>query len=138
MDPMENTQNNSNSYVQPTVEYRQNNGIIPPNMASADEDSGIKPEPALTPTAGIAGHIPGDDFPQFFHGQNSPPGAVVGVKDTPPPYRIIHILICSISTNMRSHKIIHTTFFIVIVSAIQSFTQIDITTYIYTVMAKNS
>ncbi len=39
---------------------------------------------------------------------------------------------------MRLHKIIHTTIFIVIFSAIHPFTQIEITTIIHIIMANNS
>jgi hypothetical protein len=50
----------------------------------------------------------------------------------------IHTLIIIISTNMRQNKIIHTTIFIFIVSAIQSFTRIEITTIIHIVIDNNS
>ena len=54
-----------------------------------------------------------------------------------------HVFTCilwsrSISTNMHQNKIIHTTIFIIIFSAIHSFTRIEITTHIHIVMAKNS
>ena len=48
----------------------------------------------------------------------------------------IHTLMCSIATIMRLNKIIHTTIFFVICSAIHSFIQIEITTIIHIVMAK--
>ncbi len=83
MDPMENKQINSNSYVQPTVKHHLQNGIIPPNMASTDDDNGIPPVPALPPIGGFDSQWYEDEAPRFFNGQNSPPGAVVGHKDNP-------------------------------------------------------
>ena len=53
-------------------------------MASADDDSGIPPVPALPPIGGTGGHLSGDEFPRFLLGQNSPQGAAAGVNDTPP------------------------------------------------------
>jgi hypothetical protein len=44
-----------------------------PNMASADDDSGIPPVPALPPICETGGHMSGDEFPRFFNGQNCPP-----------------------------------------------------------------
>ena len=83
MDPMENKQINGNSYVQPTVKHHLQNGIIPPNMASTDDDNGIPPVPALPPIGGFDSQWYEDEAPRFFNGQNSPPGAVVGHKDNP-------------------------------------------------------
>ena len=52
-------------------------------MASADDDNGIPPVPALPPIGGFDTQWYEDEAPQFFNGQNSPPGAVVGHKDIP-------------------------------------------------------
>ena len=57
-------------------------------MASADDDIGIPPMPALPPIGGIADLLSGDEFPGILLGQNSPPGAAAGVEDTPPIRRI--------------------------------------------------
>ena len=57
-------------------------------MASADDDTGIPPMPALPPIGGIADLLSGDEFPGILLGQNSPPGAAAGVEDTPPIRRI--------------------------------------------------
>ena len=53
-------------------------------MASADDDIGIPPMPALPPIGGTGGRISGDEFPGILLGQNSPPGAAAGVEDTTP------------------------------------------------------
>ena len=59
-------------------------------MASADDDIGIPPMPALPPIGGTGGRISGDEFPGILLGQNSPPGAAAGVEDTQ-PIRRIHV-----------------------------------------------
>jgi len=51
-------------------------------MASADDDIGIPPMPALPPIGGIADLLSGDEFPGILLGQNSPPGAAAGVVCT--------------------------------------------------------
>ena len=57
-------------------------------MASANDNHGIPPMPALPPIGGTDGHRYGDELPRFFLGQNCPPGAAARSEDTPPPYRI--------------------------------------------------
>jgi len=59
-----------------------------PNMASADDDSGIPLVPALPPIDGFDGQLPDDEFPTSFNGQSSPPGAAAGCKVAPPTHRI--------------------------------------------------
>jgi hypothetical protein len=83
MDLMENKRINSNSYVDPTQKSNRTMAKFHQNMASADDNSGIPPVPALPPMGETGGHMSKDEFPQIFLGQNSPPGAVAGRKDTP-------------------------------------------------------
>ena len=57
-------------------------------MASADDNEGIPPVPALPPMGGFASQMTGDEPPRFFIGQSSPPGAAAGTQNTPSPYHI--------------------------------------------------
>jgi hypothetical protein len=49
-------------------------------MASADDNNGIPPMPALPPIGGTDGHRYGDELPRFFLGQNWPPTAAATGK----------------------------------------------------------
>jgi hypothetical protein len=94
MDLMENKRINSNSYVHPTQNSNRTMAKFHQNMASADDNSGIPPVPALPPMGETGGHMSKDEFPTIFLGQNSPPGAVAGRKDTP---RMMMMAYCAVA-----------------------------------------
>jgi len=94
MDLMENKRINSNSYVHPTQNSNRTMAKFHQNMASADDNSGIPPVPALPPMGKTGGHMSKDEFPTIFLGQNSPPGAVAGRKDTP---RMMMMAYCAVA-----------------------------------------
>ena len=57
-------------------------------MASADDNDGIPPVPALPPMGGFANQMTGDEPPRFFIGQSGSPGAAAASQNTPSPYHI--------------------------------------------------
>jgi hypothetical protein len=59
-----------------------------PTMASAGDNEGIPPMPALPPMGGFASHLSGHELPRFFIGQSSSQGAAAGTQNTPSPYHI--------------------------------------------------
>jgi hypothetical protein len=59
-----------------------------PTMASADDNEGIPPMPALPPMGGFASQMTGDEPPRFFIGQSGSPGAAAASQNTPSPYHI--------------------------------------------------